>query len=90
MITKWAADGGLLTRIWDSAVCDQFSEKDSKTPDVRLYAEPAVIGRLGRGPLDGKPEIGFMFSFCPDCYCITDGGYAWAYLMNQVILKQFL
>ncbi len=43
-----------LTRIWNPSVCDQLSEEDSETPDIRLDRELWVVGGLRGGPLDGE------------------------------------
>ena len=44
-----------LTRIRNAAVGHQFGQEDAEAPDAALDAEPAVVGSLGRGPLDGEP-----------------------------------
>ena len=44
-----------ITRIRDAAVGDKLGQKDAEAPDVALDAEPAVVGGLRRGPLDGEP-----------------------------------
>ena len=46
-----------LTRIWNSAVCHKFSEKNTKAPHVTLDTKSAVIGCLGSGPFDRESKI---------------------------------
>ena len=49
------SDHQQITRIRNAAVGHQFGQEDAEAPDVALDAEPAVVGGLGRGPLDGEP-----------------------------------
>ena len=44
-----------ITRIRDAAVGHKLGQKDAEAPHVALDAEPAVVGGLRRGPLDGEP-----------------------------------
>lgn len=44
-----------LTRVRYPAVGDQLGEQYPEGPNVRLDAELAIVGRLGRGPLDREP-----------------------------------
>lgn len=43
-----------ITRVWNLAISEYLNQKDSVSPDVRLYCESAVHSCLGGCPFDGK------------------------------------
>ena len=42
-------------RVGDPPVGDQLGQEDPKTPNITLYAEPAVVSSFWCCPLDRKP-----------------------------------
>ena len=45
-----------LTRVWNPAVGNKFSEENTKTPHVTLDTESAVVGGLGSSPFDWESK----------------------------------
>ena len=45
-----------LTRVWNPAVGNKFSEENTKTPHVTLDTESAVVGGLRGGPFDWESK----------------------------------